>query len=51
MTGLAVRKVSGRAKLKLVRVGPKVIGEGVLKLERGLKLSQILDGFAPLSLR
>ncbi len=34
MTSLAVRKVSGRAKLKLVWVGPRVIGEGVLKLER-----------------
>jgi len=34
MTSLVVRRVSGRAKLKLVEVGPKVISEGVLKLER-----------------
>jgi len=34
MTSLVVRKVSGRAKLKLVRVGPKVISQGALKLER-----------------
>ena len=34
MTSLVVRKVVNGGKLKLVRVGPKVISEGVLKLER-----------------
>ena len=36
MTGLVVRKVAngGTPKLRLVRVGPKLIGGGVVKLER-----------------
>jgi len=36
MTSLVVRKVlnGGKLKLRLVQVGPKVISEGVLKLER-----------------
>ena len=37
MTSLVVRKVGklGKLKLILVTVGPKMISEGVLKLERG----------------
>jgi len=36
MTSLVVRKVvnGGKLKLKLVRVGPKAISEGLMQLER-----------------